>query len=92
MRYQYTVSLIGPYSCNPQMIKTGLILSFLLLGRVSCYIDGRELRPQCRNMEIQHNFGSESGSRPFTIEVSPDPHNLSEGQVVDGKARIQTQH
>lgn len=73
------------------MIKTGLVLSFLLLGRVSSYIDGNELWSVCQTMEILHSFGSfDEGNRPFMI--TPDRPRLKTGDIVTGKARILVQH
>ncbi|XP_041912354.1 uncharacterized protein LOC121677604 isoform X1 [Alosa sapidissima] len=64
-----------------KMTITGLILSFLLLRRVSCYIDGSRLHSYCIDMDIKHSFGSEGGSRPYTI--TPSSATLDKDEVVE---------
>ncbi|XP_031431184.1 uncharacterized protein LOC116222160 isoform X3 [Clupea harengus] len=54
-----------------KMLKAGLILSFLLLGKVSCYSEGARLGPFCENMDIDHTWSGapEEDPRPFQIKI-----------------------
>ena len=75
------------------MLKAGLILSFLLLGKVSCYSEGARLGPFCENMDIDHPWSGapEVGQRPFQIKIVHngkeffDYVHLNGGDEVEGK-------
>ncbi|KAL2089437.1 hypothetical protein ACEWY4_014125 [Coilia grayii] len=69
----------------------GLILSFLLLGKVSSYSDGELLKRYCKSMEVNHAFQTEQeGVGPFIVTVlhegealNPQRFHLTKDDVVE---------